>query len=215
MGEPRSLTAVDFLLEPDATMLERAAAANDRLRAVYPDGFALDALHRPHITMVQGYFPTDRLDEIFAAAKIVLDREPIASWPLRAFAYYYLPLEGIGLAGIVVEPSEVLVGLQRKLLDALAPFTATGGSADAFAKTADEPEINDAGIAYTEVFEAVAAGANFNPHVTIGISTRAHLDEMLAEQFDEFSFSTVGAAAYQLGNFGTAAKQLRRWEVQR
>ena len=37
------VTAIDVLLEPDATMLKHAAANNTRLLAVFPKGFALDA----------------------------------------------------------------------------------------------------------------------------------------------------------------------------
>ena len=44
---------VDILLEPDATMLQHAQVVNDRLLKVFPKGFALDATHRPHITLVQ------------------------------------------------------------------------------------------------------------------------------------------------------------------
>jgi hypothetical protein len=48
-----SVAAIDILLEPEATMLEHAEANNARLLKVYPKGFALDATHRPHITMLQ------------------------------------------------------------------------------------------------------------------------------------------------------------------
>jgi hypothetical protein len=34
------------------------------------------------------------------------------------------------------------------------------------------------------------------------------LDKMLAEPFDPFTFSPVGAAVYHLGPYGTAAKLL-------
>src|SRR5580704_16604022 len=41
-GEP--VTAIDILLEPDATMVQRAQADNARLLKAYPDGFALDGI---------------------------------------------------------------------------------------------------------------------------------------------------------------------------
>jgi hypothetical protein len=41
--EPSPVTAVDILLEPDATMLRHAEAANASLRKIFPQGFALDA----------------------------------------------------------------------------------------------------------------------------------------------------------------------------
>ena len=37
------MTAVDFVLEPDETMLERARIVNARRLGVYPQGFQLDA----------------------------------------------------------------------------------------------------------------------------------------------------------------------------
>jgi hypothetical protein len=36
---------------------------------------------------------------------------------------------------------------------------------------------------------------------------------MLAEPFEPFTFSPASAAVYQLGQFGTAAKKLKEWEV--
>ena len=52
-----AVTAIDILLEPDATMLQHAAANNARLLEVNPQGFALDAAHRPHITLIQRFVP--------------------------------------------------------------------------------------------------------------------------------------------------------------
>jgi hypothetical protein len=51
--EPNRVTAIDILLEPDATMIKHAEAANERLHKSYPKGFALDETHRPHITCLQ------------------------------------------------------------------------------------------------------------------------------------------------------------------
>jgi hypothetical protein len=36
---------------------------------------------------------------------------------------------------------------------------------------------------------------------------------MLAEPFESFSFSPTGAAIYQPGPFGTAAKKLKEWDL--
>ena len=62
-----SVTAIDILLHPDATMLQHATATNERLRKVFPKGFALDASHRPHITLVQRFVLTENLDKVYAA----------------------------------------------------------------------------------------------------------------------------------------------------
>ena len=36
---------------------------------------------------------------------------------------------------------------------------------------------------------------------------------MVAEPFEPFTFSPAGAAIYQLGPFGTAAKKLKEWDL--
>jgi hypothetical protein len=36
---------------------------------------------------------------------------------------------------------------------------------------------------------------------------------MLDEKFEAFTFSPEGAAVYHLGNFGTARKKLKSWEL--
>ncbi len=51
------------------------------------------------------------------------------------------------------------------------------------------------------------------PHVTTGVALREYLDQMLAEPFEGFTFSPAGAAVYQLGQFGTAAKKLKEWDL--
>src|SRR5580693_9757002 len=63
-----SVTAIDICLEPDDTMIQHAIAVNARLRGVFPEGFALDASHRPHVTLVQRFVRTADLDQVYAAA---------------------------------------------------------------------------------------------------------------------------------------------------
>jgi hypothetical protein len=205
--------AVGVVLEPGEAMVVRATEVNARLRRGYPDGFALDDAHRPHLTVIQAYIAADQIDEAFAAVDTIVAREPLASWLLAATGYYYIPGDGIGLAGIVVEPTSDLLRLQRSLLDAVAPFTVGTGSADAFVRPTEDPEINQPTIDYVGAFASAGAGDNYNPHITVGIATRDDLDAMLAEPFDRFTFAPIGAAAYQLANYGTAARKLQDWAI--
>lgn len=212
-AKPTPITAIDILLEPDSTMIQRAEAVNARLLKVFPKGFALDAAHRPHITILQRYVRTADLDKVYAAVdKVVLANEKAAAWKLKAFKYYYIPSKDIGLAGIVVEPTADLLTLQQTLIDAVAPFTAQTGTAAAFATTPAEPDIQPLLIDYVAKFVPTATGKHFNPHVTVGVGTQDYLKKMLAEPFDVFTFSPAGASVYQLGNFGTARKKLKAWE---
>ncbi len=128
-AQQNAVTAIDIALEPDATMMQHARSANARLLKAFPTGFALDATHQPHVTMLQQFVRTADLDKVYAAANKVLESEKPATWKLKAVKYYYIPLPPIGLAGIVVEPTEDLLRLQQKLIDAVAPYTEKSGTA--------------------------------------------------------------------------------------
>ena len=208
-AQQNPVTAIDIALEPDATMIDAAKAANARLLKSFPKGFALDATHHPHISMLQQFVRTDDLDKIYAAAQAVFDKEKPRSWTLKAFKYYYIPSPPIGLAGIVVEPTEDLHRLQDELIKAVEPYTAKTGTAAAFFSDDGGRDIQGALISYVENFVKDAAGKRFNPHVTIGVATEKYLNAMLAEPFPSFTFSPAGASVYQLGSFGTARKELK------
>lgn len=117
-----SITAIDILLEPDATMLGHAQANNARLLKVFSKGFALDEAHRPHITLIQRFVRTADLDKVYAAAEKVLAGASITRMQLEAFKYYYTPGPGVGVAGIVARPMPPLLSLQQSLIAAVAPF---------------------------------------------------------------------------------------------
>jgi hypothetical protein len=211
--ERSPVTAIDILLEPDATMLQHAEAVNARLLKVYPKGFALDATHRPHITMIQRFVRTADLDKVYAAAGQVLARANVTAMKLEAFKYYYIPSQDIGLSGIVAKPTPELLKLQADLIDAVTPFTVETGTSAAFVTTPDDPVIDPFLIQYVSAFVPKASGEHFNPHVTTGVALREYLDKVLAEPFESFTFSPAGAAVYQLGQFGTASKKLKEWNL--
>ena len=208
-----SVTAIDVLLEPDATMIKNAQTANARLRKSFPAGFALDETHQPHITCLQRYVRTAELDKVYEAVGRVLTGEKPAAWKLKAYKYYYLPWKEIGLAGIVIEPSEDLLRFQQKLIDAVAPFTEGTGTAAAFVTTKEDPDINQPTIDYVAGYVPNGTGRKFNPHVSIGVASQDYLKNMLDERFDAFTFSPAGVSVYQLGNLGTARKKLKSWEL--
>src|SRR5579863_1256166 len=208
-AEQNSVTAVDIALEPDATMMQHARDANARLLKEFPGGFPLDATHHPHVTLVQQFVRTADLDKVYAAASAILAKEKPTGWTLKAYKYYYLPSPPIGLAGIVVEPTEDLHRLQDELIKAVEPYTVKTGTPAAFYSDEGGRDIQEFLISYVENFVRDAAGKRFNPHVTIGVGTEKYLNEMLAEPFPSFTFSPAGASVYQLGAFGTARKELK------
>lgn len=208
-----TVTAIDILLEPDATMLGRAAENNASLRKVFPAGFALDATHTPHITLIQRFVRTADLDKVYAAAAQVLARANVTALKLEAFKYYYIPTGDNGLAGICAKPTPDLLKLQKDIIAAVAPFTVETGDSSAFVTTPDDPMIDPALIAYVSAFVPRSTGDHFNPHVTTGVASKTYLDPMLAAPFEPFPFSPAGAAVYQLGQFGTAAKKLKQLDT--
>jgi hypothetical protein len=210
------VTAIDIALEPDATMIQHAQAVNARLRKVFPKGFALDASHHPHITLLQRYVRTADLDKVYAAAQKTMASDNVTALKLTAHKYYFLTdksLPGLGLSGIVIEVSPELIKLQQDLIDAVAPFTEKTATAAAFVTTPEAPEINQATIDYIEVFVPDHSGEHFLPHVTTGLASVDYLNKMLAEPFANFTFSPVGASVYHLGNYGTAQAKLKALDV--
>jgi hypothetical protein len=193
-------------------MLQHCEANNARLLKVFPKGFALDATHRPHITLLQRFVRTADLEKIYAAAGKVFSGIDVPGLRMEAFKYYYIPSGAIGLAGIVARPSPELREVQQALIEAVAPFTATTGRSDAFATTPDDPVIDPLLIDYVAAFVPKSTGEHFSPHITTGIAPSDYLDKMLAEPFEPFTFSPAGAAVYQLGQFGTAARKLHEWD---
>jgi 2'-5' RNA ligase len=208
-AQQNPVTAIDVALEPDAVMVQHAKATNTRLLKAYPDGFALDATHNPHITMLQQFVRTADLDKVYAALSNALTDEKPTTWKLKTIKNYYIPSPPIGVAGIVVELTPDLLRLQQKVIDAVAPFAAKGGTAAAFMSTEEGRDIQGFLIDYVANFTTVAAGTKFNPHVTTGVAAENYLKEMLAEPFDAFTFSPVSVSVYQLGTYGTARKELK------
>jgi phosphoglycolate phosphatase-like HAD superfamily hydrolase len=210
-----SVTAVDVLLEPNATMIEHAEVVNARLIEAFPEGFLLDAKHRPHITLIQRFVRTADLEKVYAATEKVLAGFDLKSMKLQAVKHYYIPDGDNGVAGIVIETTPDLIKLQQELIDAVAPFTVETGTSSAFVTTPDDLIMNPFLIQYVSTFVPKSSGERFNPHVTTGVAPRKLLDEMLKEPFDSFTFAPSNAAVYQLGQYGTAAKKLKEFAVER
>jgi phosphoserine phosphatase len=207
------VTAVDILLEPDVKMLDRSAANNARLLKEYPKGFALDAAHRPHITLLQCFVRTADLDKVYEAAGKVLAATNVTAMKLEAYKYYYAPTGAVGVAGICARPSAEILKLQAEIIAAVKPFTLATGTIGAFTAGHGDAATDAAIVDYVATFVPKMSGEQFNPHVSTGVAPVEYLDRMLAEPFEQFTFSPAGAAVYQLGPFGTAAKLLREFDL--
>lgn len=157
-AQQSAVTAIDIALEVDAIMIQHAQSDNARLLKDFPKGFTLDATHHPHISMLQQFVRTADLDKVYAAAGKVFAGEKTTSWKLKAFKYYYIPSPPVGLAGIVVEPTDDLHKLQQELIVAVTPFTVKTGTPAAFISTEDGRDIQADLIEYVNHFVKIAAG---------------------------------------------------------
>ena len=202
------LIAIDVLIEPDQTMMGKANAVNARLRENLPTGYELDATHAPHVTLLQRFVRAKDLDAVTAALSKVFAAERPTELQLKAKGYEYAIWGGVAVTVFVVERTPELTRLHQKVIDAMAPFSVSGGTAEAFVGT----EINAETIGYVEHFVPESSGAKYFPHVTLGVAKEDFAKQMKAEPFEAFTFKADGVAVYQLGNFGTAAKKL--WQYQ-
>jgi hypothetical protein len=85
------VTAIDIALEPDATMVQHAQADNARLLKVFPKGFALDATHQPHVTVLQQFVRTADLEDVYTALNKVFASEKPLGWKLKALSTTTFP----------------------------------------------------------------------------------------------------------------------------
>jgi hypothetical protein len=204
------LIAIDVLIEPGPKMLAAAAQWNARMREQTPEGFALDAEHVPHITLIQCYVARTDLQKVLAAVDSVRSTFDINRMEMTATGLFHIQSGDNGLGGIVVEPSEQVLALQRAIIDALKVYAQSGGRGSAFVPDKSGTPWAPWLFEYVETFVPRQTGERFNPHVTTGVAPLDWLADMERQPFDKFTFDAQGIATYQLGNFGTASKRLDR-----
>lgn len=203
------ISAIDILLDPDHIMLDSAKVYNSRMLKNYsgPGSYSLDALHTPHITVLQCFVKTADLEKVYdAVAKVVKEEKPTKE-KLLAKGLYYFPVDDLGLAGITIEPSPALLHFQSEIIDALKPYMVVGTNA-AFIQNTNGTPIAKGSDVYVNGFIPDHSGAKYNPHVTIGLAHADYLKDLLARPFPNYTFKASAVSVYHLGDFGTARKKL-------
>jgi hypothetical protein len=99
------------------------------------------------------------------------------------------------------------------VIAAAKPFMQETATIGAFTAPHESPATDAAMIKYVSTFAQKMSGAHYNPHVSIGVAPKDYLDQMVKEPFASFTFSPAGAAVFQLGPYGTAARKLKEWEL--
>ncbi|MEU4086241.1 hypothetical protein [Streptomyces aureus] len=208
-----NLTAVDVLVNPDEATLRHAHAWNARMRESVPDGFALDASHQPHITTLQRYVRTTDLDGVYDAVRRTLATTDMDTLSYQAVSVRHADwgVPGQGLAAILLQPDQQVLEFQAALLDAIAPYAESGGSAAAFVTDPGEG-ITQSTLDWVDSYVPTQIGpGRYTAHITVGFATLADLAAIEAESFDKFTVRPAAVAVYQLGNSGAARKPLRTW----
>jgi 2'-5' RNA ligase len=204
------LIAIDILLEPDQTMVSHANAVNATLRGNLPSGYSLDATHAPHVTLLQRFIHEKDLPTVTAALSKIYAANPPTALKLKAQAIDFVMWNGVAVTVYVVERTPELMRLHEAVIKAVEPLSVSGGTGAAFVGT----DINAETIGWVEDFVPKSSGPNYIPHVTLGIAKEDFASQLKAAPFTQFTFSPVGAAVYHLGNFGTAAKKLWKYQGQ-
>ena len=110
-------------------------------------------------------------------------------------------------------------------MEALVPFTESGGSAAAFVTTANEPHLGNTIIRYVEEFVPGHCGERYSPHITLGVGTEEFVRKLSAKPFEDFAFSPAedrrlparrpghrAACPFELAAASHLARQLGRHE---
>ena len=203
-----TLIAINILFEPDPATMERAKAINSRLLANYPEGFPFDRHHTPHITILQRFVPRDAVEAVGRVVREVVAAAPTPNWESVATGLYDLAHGNLGAMGIVIEPTEDWRRLQERIIEAVAPFAAERGTAEAFAPRLDGGPISQLTVDYVNTFVGLRTGGNYNPHITVGIGKREFLDALKAEPFEPFPVRAQTVSLYQVGDYGVAQTKL-------
>jgi hypothetical protein len=161
--------AIDVLLLPDEQATQFSTNVNTKLREQYPQGYALDAKHNPHITLLQRYVRTSDLASVETAIQKVMMGQDITQLVLNASSFYPAPSGAQGLLLLEIDPTPELKSLQAKVIDAVQPYTIKGGTAAAFVQDSGEL-ISPFTIEFVEGFIPKASGDKFLPHITLGLA---------------------------------------------
>lgn len=208
------LTAVDVLVLPDEESAQRLHALNRRLRAGHPEGYALDRTHAAHVSLLHRYVHSAEIEPVLEACGRVLTGWGPGVPAFEATGVYDIDWSGQPLVSVRLEGEPRVLDLQAALVEALAPYSGSGGTAVAFVTDPEQPDISPATMEYVERFVPDQVGhGRYVPHVTVGFGAPEEVARLEEEPFDRYPVRGVAIGCYQLGEGGTARRELRRWPL--
>jgi len=202
--------AIDVLLRPDEDGRRAAASLNARLRTEAAHGFAFDATHEPHITVLQRCVAAADLDRVLAVAARAAETADLGATSLHATGLVWAPFDTpppAVLVSIDLAPEPALQRLHRTVLAALDPLPAVRPEPAAFFSLPGETGVGPDAIDYVARFVPEHAGEHYEPHLSIGVADEP-VAARLQASFTPFRFGIEALAVYRIGEFGTARRRL-------
>jgi hypothetical protein len=197
--------AIDVLLTLPESIYSQTVQLNEAIRKNNPATFQLDENHIPHITLLQCYIVEADLPKVKNKLKGLY--KTIKNETLVANSLHYSKEKDESFASIEIEKSEPLLKLHGKIIALLKPYMVANGSQKSYVQNPDGSPIDQFTIDYVPEFVNKHSFKNYDPHISLGVAKTNVLDS-LAASFKPIGFRATSVSVYQLGDSGTARKQL-------
>ncbi|MCO4294494.1 hypothetical protein NF867_16650 [Solitalea sp. MAHUQ-68] len=208
-----SIIAINVLLKPDKKLFDLAVQTNARLLKDYPKGFPLDRSHVPHITLIQLYITANDLNKVIEVVSNEVKSANVFNLKLKVKGFKSSKWDDVGVTVLEIDDNLALSLFEQKLVTSLEPFIIKGGGNKAFIANDDGTAVGTRIIKYVDEFVPLHSGDKYSPHLTVGVASMEFLTNLEKEEYASFSFSPSAVAIYQLGDFGTARKELWSWSL--
>jgi hypothetical protein len=209
-AEENDVIAINVLAVPDQVMRDDARELNERLLRDNPRSFAFDDSHVSHISILQRFVAVKDLPQIYAAVEAVASKHQLAGKKLSATGLEHSRWGDADIVSIKVEKNPELERMQTDLIEAFRPYPARSGARDAFVTSPGPADIDTETIQYVTTFDQKQTGDRFKPHITVGLAKSLTSEQLQSQLTAPTQFTIDAIAIYQLGNVGTARKQLWR-----
>ncbi len=201
-----NIIAVDVLLIPSEEMYAQSIQLNSLINQNNPQTIKLDENHIPHITLLQCFIKETDLPRVNKALEGLFAM--IKNDSLKAESLFYYPEKEESFAMVRIKKSAPLMAIHKKSIELLKPFMVAYGTEKSFVPNPDGSAISESTLEYVPAFVEKYSYQNFDPHISLGVAEVSLLDSLAVNVFKPISFNAASLSLYQLGDHGTAQKQL-------
>jgi len=146
----------------------------------------------------------------YDAVERVSAKLPLAGRQLTVLGLEHKPWGHREIMNIKIAKTPELETFQADLVSAISPYLVKSGDGTAFLTSKGDPDVDGETIEYVATFVQKHTGAAFEPHITVGISDAETVRKVSARQGATPNLTIASVAVFQLGNVGTARKELWR-----